>query len=301
MLSKVEDIKLDKYVIKDKEKDEKVLAIISGKLRKNNKLKVGDIVDVKYENNNYIIHSLRSRKNDFARPPVANIDYMYITVSVKEPSPDLLLLDKQLVTAMSKNVIPIIIINKIDLVDVNENVARQISDIYTNIGYKVILVSSKEKEGILKMLDIEEGKTVAFSGSSGVGKSSLMKNIITEEDFQEIIVGDISKKMEKGTHTTKHIRLYETKNNEGKEIYFLDTPGFSSYEVFDIKSKNLKLYYPEFSNVICEYQDCNHINEGMQECVVKREIESGLIDKGRYERYVRIFNEIKQKEKNKYK
>lgn len=304
MLSKIEDIKLDKYVIQDSSIGKKVLAITSGNVRKSTKIKVGDIVNVAHEGNDYIIQSIEPRHNDFIRPPVANIDYIYITVSVKSPKPDMLLLDKQLITARSKNVEPIILLNKIDLVDEKteeQNIIKEIYEVYTKLGYKVIKVSSKANIGIDDIKDIEAFKTATFSGGSGVGKSSLMNNIVCEEIIDEIVVGDVSKKLERGKHTTKHVRLYETKNIKGEIIYLLDTPGFSSYEVFDVESSDIRVYYPEFSNVVCSYQDCNHINEDNLECKVKRCVQDGTIDKGRYERYIKIYEEVKKKEKSKYK
>ncbi len=304
MLSKIEEIRLDKYVMHDGSIGKEVLAIATGNVRKSIKLKVGDIASVVKEGNDYIIQSVEPRKNDFIRPPVANIDHMYIIVSVKSPKADLLLLDKQLIIAKSKNVEPVIILNKIDLIDYNtekQNVVKEIYDIYTSLGYKVLKVSAKDNIGIENIKDIEEGKIVSFSGESGVGKSSLMKNILQEDKINEVIVGDVSRKLERGKHTTKHIRLYRAKNINNKEIYILDTPGFSSYEVFDVESSDVREYYPEFSNIVCNYQDCNHINEDKLECKVKRCVQDGTIDKGRYERYIKIYEEIKKKEKSKYK
>lgn len=304
MLSKIEDIKLDKYVIEDVNLGKRVLAIASGNVRKSMKLKVGDVVQVSKEVNDYILQGIEPRKNDFIRPPVVNIDYMYITVSVKSPSPDLLLLDKQLITAISKNVEPVILLNKIDLINdtsKEKNNIKELYDIYTKLGYKVVEVSAKDNIGIENIKNIEAGKTIAFSGSSGVGKSSLMKTIVDNNIMGEIIVGDVSNKLQTGKHTTKHVRLYETKNLRDEKIYLLDTPGFSSYEIFDVESSDIKKYYPEFNGVDCNYQDCNHINEDKLECKVKRCLSDGTIDKGRYERYIKIFEELKKKEKNKYK
>lgn len=304
MLSKIEDIKLDKFVVQDINVGKRVLAMASGNVRKTTKIKVGDIVNMVKEGEDYIIQSVQPRNNDFIRPPVANIDYMYITVSVKSPEPDLLLLDKQLITARNKNVEPIILLNKIDLIDSKveeKSIVTQIYDTYTKLGYKVLKVSAKDNIGIEAIKNMAAGKTVAFSGGSGVGKSSLMKRIVKEDGFEEIIVGNVSKKLERGKHTTKHVRLYETKNNNNETIYLLDTPGFSSYEVFDIESDDIRKYYPEFSNVVCSYQDCNHINEDKLECKVKRCVGDGIINKGRYERYIKIYEEIKKREKNKYK
>ncbi len=297
MLSKIEDIKLDKYVVMDSSLNKKVLAIVSGNVRKSIKLKVGDIAKIVHEAGDYIIQGIETRKNDFVRPPVANIDYMYITVSVKSPMPDLLLLDKQLITSANKNVTPVILLNKIDLSKDTENIL----EIYTKLGYKVIELSAKENIGIEQIKMIEEFSTVAFSGGSGVGKSSLMLKLIDPKDFEEIEIGSVSKKLEKGKHTTKYVRLYETENLDGKTIYILDTPGFSSYEIFDIESEDIKRYYPEFAKVTCNYKDCNHINEAESECKVKQGVKDKTIDKGRYERYIKIYEELKKKEKSKYK
>lgn len=304
MLSRIEDIKLDKYLAENIITGEKFLAIAKGNIRKSIKIKVGDIVKIIKEDNNYIIISVLPRINDFIRPPVVNIDYMYITISVKSPVPDLLLLDKQLIVAISKNVTPIIVINKIDLEKENSKkikISKTINDIYTKLGYKVLEVSAKDKINIEKIKDIEKNKMVVFSGSSGSGKSSIIKTLVTETISDNIEIGKVSKKLERGRHTTKYVRLYEIHNIKGEKIYLLDTPGFSSYEIFDIKSEDIKKYYKEFQKIECSYKDCNHINEDIKECKVKQEVKEGNIDTGRYERYITIYNDIKLKEKNKYK
>lgn len=138
------------------------------------------------------------------------------------------------------------------------------------------------------------GKISAFSGNSGVGKSSISKVIIGKDN---IVVGEIGDKTKKGKHTTKHVRLY----NIDKDTYILDTPGFSSFELYDMSYKDLKKYYTEFLEYPCEYDDCNHVNEKEDVCSIKKNVELGNIDKPRYERYVYIYEKLKEKEDRKYK
>jgi ribosome biogenesis GTPase len=149
------------------------------------------------------------------------------------------------------------------------------------------------------MSDLKEvlkEKNSAFSGNSGVGKSSLTKTIIPNID-EKIEVNTIGEKSNRGRHTTKYVKLYSL----DKDTYLLDTPGFSSFELFDISYKDLKKYYSEFNKFRCDYEDCNHIKEDKSVCEIKRKVEEGVIDSLRYERYVYIFNKLKEQEDRKYK
>lgn len=250
---------------------------------------VGDMVEF---NNQGSIESVLPRKVYIKRPKLANITQMILVVSSKDPKPDLLLLDKQIAFAEFLNVKVVIVLNKIDL-DKKQQM-QKIKEIYENIGYKVIETQAKEKFGIDELCYVISNNINAFSGNSGVGKSSIIKSILKNED---ILIGDIASKTNRGKHTTKYVKLY--KLNEGS--YIFDTPGFSSYELYNIEHKKLKEYYPEFFDCICEYDDCRHVIESEKVCNVKSAVKSGKIDKGRYERYVYIYNKLKENYDRRYK
>lgn len=270
----------------------KIVAEAKGNVKKSNTILVGDNVIFEKMYDKYIITKILDRKNQLIRPPVANIDNLIIVVSIKDPKPDYILLDKEIILCLSKGITPIICINKIDLDCQNE--IDYIKKVYGDIGIEIICTSAKDNIGIDDLKKILRNKISAFSGNSGVGKSSISKKII---NMDEILIGDIGNKSKKGKHTTKYVKLY----NIEKDSYVLDTPGFSSFDLLGVSAKELKKYYIEFNNYECEYMDCNHINEEENICMVKQNVNKNNIDKSRYERYVYIYNLLKSKEDKKYK
>ena len=289
--ARIVNILLDKYVLETKN-GECIEAIIRKNAKKGKSILVGDNVVYEKIDKDFVISKILDRKNELIRPPVANIDNLVIVVSIANPSPDYILLDKEIALCKAKNITPIICVNKIDLDDNGE--IEYIKNVYSKLGIKVIYTSAMEGVGIDELKDILKGKVSAFSGNSGVGKSSISKTIIGEEN---IIVGDISEKSNKGKHTTKHVKLYKIE----EDTYILDTPGFSSFELYDIPYKELKKYYTDFLEYHCDYDDCNHVNEKADVCAIKTNVELENIDKARYERYVYIFEKLKEKEDRKYK
>ncbi len=271
------------YIVKLE--DKKVVECVAKGLLKYKKtsMLVGDMVEV---NDNNVIEKIYPRKNEFVRPPIANIDQIIIVVATTNPTPDLMLLDKQLVTAERNGVDVVICVNKIDL----EADYSNIIEVYENIGYQVITTTAKNGIGIDKIARILVNKITAFSGNSGVGKSALTNNIFNLEISKE---GETSEKLQKGKHTTKHVELFEFAENS----YIADTPGFSSFDVDGINCKDLDKYFIEFTPYIseCEYRSCNHIKE--QNCGVKKAVAKKKIDKGRYERYVTLFEKMKGEKK----
>lgn len=250
---------------------------------------VGDEVEIKIiddEKKEAIIEKIMPRKNKIKRPRISNIDQIIFIISTKNPKPDLLMLDKQLIYSEMLGVEPVIVINKIDLG--NEYV--EIEKIYSKIGYKVILISNKEKIGIKELKRELKSKTSVFAGNSGVGKSSTINALFGENKTVE---GEISRKNKKGKNTTTETRLYELE--EG--TYIADTPGFSSFEITEIESCDLDTKFREFKNKIheCEFVGCTHIKE--EKCGIKEAIENGEISKERYDRYCKIYEELKEKEK----
>ena len=210
---------------------------------------------------------------------------------MKMPKPDLLLLDKQLVFAEYNDIKPIICLNKIDLV--NDKIINEIENVYKKIGYTVIKTNAKTGEGIDKILELLENNITAFSGNSGVGKSTLINNI-----FKDILTseGEISSKNKRGKNTTTSIKLYKINDNS----YIADTPGFSTFDIYEIQSENLADYFTDMVTYIkdCEFVGCTHIKE--ENCGIKKALEAGKINSKRYETYVRLYNELKEKEKHKW-
>lgn len=298
IIAKVIGIDLDIYYLNIEYRNEIIPSKLRGNLKKSKNILVGDIVKVEKIDQDYMIKDIIKRKNFLVRPPVSNIDQMIIVVSVGAPSPDYILLDKQLVLCMSKNIKPIICVNKIDLISEDKVVKEEleyINSIYSNIGVDIVYVSAKNGDGIDKLKMLIKGKTSAFSGNSGVGKSSITKKVI--DKLEVIEIGEIGRKTKRGKHTTKSVKLYTI----GDNTYILDTPGFSSYELYDIEYRDLTKYYPEFLKYSCDYDDCMHVLENIDVCAIKQNVEKKNIDKGRYERYVYIYQKLKEQYDRRYK
>ena len=252
---------------------------------------VGDLVEIQIideEKNKAIIEKIMPRNTYIKRPKMSNITQIILVVSSKNPKPDLLLLDKQLVFAEYLGITPMIVLNKTDL-DRNKEF-EIIESIYEKIGYKVIKTVAKDKEGIEKLKNELKGNINAFSGNSGVGKSTLINAIFQKNITQE---GEISKKNKKGKNTTTSTAIYEINKN----TYIADTPGFSTFDISEINYKELDKYFKEFKTEIenCEFVGCTHIKE--ENCGIKDAIKQGKIDIERYERYCKIYEELKEKEK----
>lgn len=253
---------------------------------------VGDRVKIEVtdeEKNEAIIEEIKTRKNEIKRPKIANIDQIVFIISTKNPKPDLLMLDKQLAYSEKIKIEPIIIVNKCDLKDEY----KTIKELYTKVGYKVIVTSAKQNIGIDELKQELQNKTSVFSGNSGVGKSSIINALFNTEKTQE---GEISCKNKKGKNTTTDIKLYELEKN----TYIADTPGFSSFEISEIESTELDKCFREFVPEIekCEFVGCTHIKE--ENCGVKKAMQEGRVSTERYERYCKIYSELKEKEKYKW-
>lgn len=208
---------------------------------------VGDIVEIQIndkEKNLAIIEKIELRKNEIKRPKMANIDQIVFIISTKNPKPDLLMLDKQLAYAEMLGIEPIIVINKIDL----EDTYKDIQKMYTKVGYRTIVTSAKQGQGVEELKQLLYNKISVFSGNSGVGKSSIINAIFGINKTQE---GEISKKNKKGKNTTTDTKLYELTEN----TYIADTPGFSSFEISEIESVDLDKCFREFKTKIldCEF------------------------------------------------
>lgn len=245
----------------------------------------GDFVSIDVKNGKGSIEKIHERKNMLIRPPVANIDCLVVVASADEPEPNKALIDNFLILGKKSGIETVIVISKSDLKD-----QKALADVYRKIGYKVIFSSIKTGEGKDEISDLFLGKITALAGNSGVGKSSILNMVCQRLNLP---TGDISKKLNRGRHTTRHTELIEL----GKNSYVLDTPGFSSFELPDIEASDLQSYYEEFKKYIpnCRFKGCAHINE--PDCAVKNAVLKNEIDKDRYENYRAMYNELKNVKK----
>lgn len=228
------------------------------------------------------------RKNALIRPAVANIDQALVIFAAASPKPNLNLLDRFLLTMEYQNVPTVICFNKKDLAD--ENQIALLRDAYQNSGYQMLFISAGEGEGMQELLRLLHGKTTTVAGPSGVGKSTTINQISPDVQME---TGEISEKIQRGKHTTRHAQLIRLSD----ETYIFDTPGFSSLAVDMFEKETLKDYYPEFVRYEdqCRFGGCMHVNE--PDCAVKQALAEGKISKSRYENYLQIYEEIKDKKK----
>lgn len=243
---------------------------------------VGDFVEV----SDGMIVEIFPRKNLLIRPPVANIDKLFVVSSLKDPAPDFVYIDKMTVIAARFGITPVLVFTKNDLATGDE-----VSEIYAKTPYKVIFTSTDREECAEALLDEIKGSVSAFAGFSGVGKSSLL-NMAAKIAGAEVksSVGDVSKKLRRGKHTTRHVEFFSV--NGG---FIADTPGFGNLELsfFGIKNRNeLADFFPEFSEFTenCRFTDCNHIKT--KDCAVIKALEEGRISRSRYESYRTLYENM---------
>ena len=243
-----------------------------------------DILDETEKKGNIV--EVLERKNELIRPAVANIDQALIVFAVTKPKPHFNLLDRFLIMMESKRIPVILCFNKKDIA--KEPEIHHLKEIYESCGYQMIFTSALEKENIEKVKQLLRGKTTAIAGPSGVGKSSLI-NIFQPDANME--TGTISEKIERGKHTTRHSELICIE----EDTYIMDTPGFSSLYTNDFEKEELKYYFTEFEPYEgkCKFQGCDHVHE--PNCAVKAALEEGKIHHIRYENYLEMYNELKEK------
>ena len=258
---------------------------------RNRKIKplVGDdvefeITDEKDKEGN--ITEILPRKNSLIRPAVANIDQAIVVFALMDPEPNLNLLDRFLVMMETQQIPVTICFNKADLTKAREE--EKYRAIYEPAGYDVVFISVYEKEGVDEIRKRIAGKTTVLAGPSGVGKSSLTNCLYPEAEME---TGSVSEKIRRGRHTTRHSQLFFL----GEKTFMMDTPGFSSMYVEDMEAGDLKEYFPEFKQYEdgCRFLGCVHVGEKI--CGIKEAVEGGKISRSRYDNYVLMYQELKEK------
>jgi len=255
---------------------------------------VGDVVEIEIldeaEKIGNIVKIL-PRKNELIRPAASNVDQAMVIFSMKSPKPSFSLLDRFLIMMERQGIPTVICFNKRELA--SEEELRFLASTYADDRYQVLFVSAKEEAGIEALEAQLAGKTTIVAGPSGVGKSSLA-NLLQSDVYME--TGEISRKLKSGKHTTRHSQLITIDEN----TYLMDTPGFSSLYIEDMDKEELKQYFPEFYPYEgqCRFQGCVHIHE--PQCAVIQAKDEKKISGLRYQSYVDLFEELKEKEKRRY-
>lgn len=269
--------------------------------RDEEKLLIGDEVAIRIDTDTpdgMVISEIKERKNSLIRPPLSNLDYLFIVFAAKKPSPVIETVDKLISIAEHNGIIPVLVITKSDL---SGEAADEYAKIYTGAGFDTFVTSSFDGEGLdsLKRFvteNVRQGKTAAFAGASGVGKSTLMNALFPT---LALTTAEISKKIERGRHTTRHVEIFDV--GEGVDAGFLaDTPGFSlidfaRFDFFDLDE--LEDTFREFSSYkgMCRYADCSHVGESAEECAIARAVSRGEISESRLESYRAIYKVLKNK------
>lgn len=258
---------------------------------RNRKIKpaVGDDVEIEIiseQDKTGNIVEIFPRENLLIRPAVANVDQAVIVFALADPKPNYNLLDRFLIMMEQQGVDTLICFNKSDLVSGQE--AKEICDIYAGAGYQVFLTVAKENVGVDAFREAIRGKTSVFAGPSGVGKSSMLNALHPQAQVQ---TGAVSEKIRRGKHTTRHSELIYIE----EDTYIMDTPGFSSLVIENLEPEDLKEYFREFEcyNGRCKFNGCVHIHE--PECFVKEALQAGAISQLRYDNYVQLYDELKNK------
>ena len=245
----------------------------------------GDMAEISVERGKGMIERILPRKNSFVRPAVANIDALIVFAANVNPVTEPFLIDRVAAIAGDQEVPVVLCINKCDL-----DPAADLSRIYTNAGFPVICASAETGEGVEELRALIRGKLTAFTGNSGVGKSSMLNRLCPE---LALPTGEVSEKLGRGRHTTRHVELYRLDD----DTYVADTPGFSSFDTDQMEvilKENLQYAFPDFGEYIgkCQFHDCSHRAE--PGCAVTQALEAGKIEKSRYESYLRLYEKVSQ-------
>ncbi len=257
-----------------------------GKFRKDGKTPtVGDRVEISRSGSRGMIETLLPRENFFVRPAVCNLDLLVVFCANVIPVTDPFLIDRVTAIAGNQNVPVVLCINKTDLEEQD-----RLGPIYEKAGYRVIRTSAVTGVGIDALREAVRGRTAAFTGNSGVGKSSVLNRLAPE---LELKVGEVSDKLGRGRHTTRHVELYAL----GDGTFLADTPGFSSFDTerMDLVLKeNLQYAFPDFAPYLgrCQFHDCAHLRE--PGCAVRAAVEAGAVPESRYRSYERLYERARE-------
>ncbi|MCR4658635.1 MAG: ribosome small subunit-dependent GTPase A [Lachnospiraceae bacterium] len=233
------------------------------------------------------INAIIPRKSELIRPNVSNVDQALIVFSVTYPEPNLMMLDKLLLQYALNGLSSVICFSKTDLAD--ENSIFELKEVYEHSSYPTVFICSINGEGIPELKELLKGRTTSLAGPSGVGKSTLI-NCLQDKIYSE--TGSLSRKTERGKQTTRHSEIIPI----DQETFIMDTPGFSSFELFGMDPWDLSAYYPEFDTGFeCYYSPCSHTHE--PGCKIKEAVENGEINKTRYQNYSAIFEELKERKR----
>lgn len=273
-----------------------------GNLRRDEeKLLVGDDVTVTVDDSTpdgVVISSIDERKNSLIRPPLANLDYLFIVFAAAKPSPVIETVDKLIAIAVHNGITPVVVITKSDL---QTEAAEEYAEIYKLVGIPTFVTSSEEKCGIEELSlyiknNVRNGRTAAFAGASGVGKSTLMNTLFPG---LALATAEISRKIERGRHTTRHVEIFDIENTADTGL-LADTPGFSLIDFARFDFFSLDELIPTFPELLpyvgkCRYADCAHVGEGEDECAVAKAAREGKIAPTRLESYRSIYRVLKDK------
>lgn len=282
---KVVKIVSNRYTVKCGDKSYKAFA--RGKLRLQGDIYVGDNVKIVFERGEAVIDEVKPRINSLIRPFVANVDSALIVVA-KEPEPDMLLIDKIIINCHLEGITPVLVYNKSDLAtDAEINALFKPYEGYIDC----IKVSAYTKTGLNELGQYIKDKVVCFAGQSAVGKTSLLNAILD----LNLKTDGLSEKIKRGKNTTRHVEIYEAFDG-----MVMDTCGFSMLSIVSIDENDLRYYYEDFLPLQegCRFNSCTHTEE--PDCAVKNAVEKGALDKARYDRYIAIFEEIKEHRRRQY-
>ena len=245
----------------------------------------GDVVEITVEKGKGMVERILPRKNSFVRPAVANVDALVVFAANVNPVTEPFLIDRVAAIAGDQGVPVYLCVNKCDL-----DPAIDLVRIYRNAGFPVIRASAETREGVEELRSLIAGKMTAFTGNSGVGKSSMLNALCPQLC---LATGSVSEKLGRGRHTTRHVELYCL----GTDTYVADTPGFSSFDTDQMEvilKENLQYAFPDFANHIgqCQFHDCSHRKE--PGCAVRFAVEQGIIEPTRYGSYLRLYDKAEQ-------
>ena len=245
----------------------------------------GDMVEISVENGKGMVEKILPRRNWFVRPAVANVDALVIFAANVNPVTEPFLIDRVAAIAGDREVKVYLCINKCDL-----DPAVDLERIYRNAGFSVILTSAETGEGVEELRELIRGKLTAFTGNSGVGKSSVLNRLCPELSLP---TGEVSEKLGRGRHTTRHVELYRLE----QDTYVADTPGFSSFDTDQMEvilKENLQYAFPDFGPFLgqCQFRDCTHRKE--PGCAVTAAVASGALEPTRYDSYLRLYERASQ-------